>query len=780
MNRVVLSAAVLLCASYAQVFGQFTITSPPANPNNPQATRPLPGADLCTPTSAVACTTYQFTFTSNLDGQPGVTTISWSISSPVPSGLNGLTLNSNGVLSGRPTSPTSGIVPFQVTATATLPPPAEFPFNATAQVSIAINPPLSITTSSLPVALQGSSYSAALTATGGTSATGVAGAPAPPRYQWTAAQAGSKAFPAGLVPFTSIASVTGPAGNGDRIVLGNATGSGILSGILPPTLPGEVFTDASVQLAPGQVYANVYVPTAAERTGDFSMFPVPIIDPATNQAFPNNRIPVSRLFGLYAFRVASDKLPPGLTLSSDGAVTSTGSGPAVSGTFRLPVSVTDSAGGSSGASTVTGFISLTIVAPLVITSPPTSASRSILPPGEVSRPYSFTFSASGGTATYTWSVNSASGILPPNLALTGFSGTVLAGTPTTPGNYPFQVTVTDVNGRVATQPVSLTVYPAVGITTASILPTAQVQSAYTIPLIASPGLPPYTWNTLTSQPLPPGLQLASNGTLSGTPTTATVANVPSTFTAQVTDSLGGVATRTFQLTIDPPTPTVTVNVPDVVAPNSQPSVGIVPSSAFPVDLAGTLTLTFNSTAGADDQMIKFVANSSRTLQFTIPANTTNVVVENNNSQLQAGTTAGTITVTPALQTVGQTVSPALESKTITIPAAPPQFVGQATATRSGANGLLVTLSGFCTARQVVTAAFSFGGNANLQTRNLVVPQTVEDFATWYRDPTSILTGTQFRLNQPFTIHGNSNDVSSVTVILSSPQGPSQAITAQIQ
>lgn len=38
-----------------------------------------------------------------------------------------------------------------------------------------------------------------------------------------------------------------------------------------------------------------FVPTAAERRGDFSGLPTPIIDPLTRQPFPNNQIPANRL-----------------------------------------------------------------------------------------------------------------------------------------------------------------------------------------------------------------------------------------------------------------------------------------------------------------------------------------------------------------------------------------------------------------------------------------------------------------------------------------------------
>src|SRR5262245_18049891 len=58
------------------------------------------------------------------------------------------------------------------------------------------------------------------------------------------------------------------------------------------------------------------------------------------------------------------------------------------------------------------------------------------------------------------------------------------------------------------------------VTTTS-LPNATVQSPYSQQLAATGGTPPYTWTlNPSSGSLPPGLTLASNGTVSGTPTTA--------------------------------------------------------------------------------------------------------------------------------------------------------------------------------------------------------------------------------------------------------------------
>jgi hypothetical protein len=75
-----------------------------------------------------------------------------------------------------------------------------------------------------------------------------------------------------------------------------------------PDAPNETFSDASIQLAPGQFFSNVLVPTAAQRGGDYSTFSQPLIDPILGVPFARNVIPTSRLLGptgngLYAFEV---------------------------------------------------------------------------------------------------------------------------------------------------------------------------------------------------------------------------------------------------------------------------------------------------------------------------------------------------------------------------------------------------------------------------------------------------------------------------------------------
>ena len=88
---------------------------------------------------------------------------------------------------------------------------------------------------------------------------------------------------------------------------------------------------------------------------------------------------------------------------------------------------------------------------------------------------------------------------------------------------------------------TLTISPALAISTASSLPNAMVGIAYSITFTATGGYAPYTWSLASGSTLPAGLSLSSSGTLSGTPTAATPSGTPASFTIVVTDGSGNVA-----------------------------------------------------------------------------------------------------------------------------------------------------------------------------------------------------------------------------------------------
>jgi hypothetical protein len=198
--------------------------------------------------------------------------------------------------------------------------------------------------------------------------------------------------------------------------------------------------------------------------------------------------------------------------------------------------------------------------------------ESYFPPvGVVGSPYSFAFGGAGGCGPalpYQFSV--ISGSLPPGLTLAS-SGQV-GGTPTLAGSWSFWVNLSDqnppsadwcrpseaqrqftitINGSGGGSPPPPPPAATVSITTAS-LPAASVGSPYSSTFAASSSATP-SW-TIAAGSLPPGLSLASNGVLSGTPQAAGTAS----FTVRV--SAGGAQSQK-QFTLEV-TPALQISGPD--------------------------------------------------------------------------------------------------------------------------------------------------------------------------------------------------------------------------
>lgn len=89
--------------------------------------------------------------------------------------------------------------------------------------------------------------------------------------------------------------------------------------------------------------------------------------------------------------------------------------------------------------------------------------------------------------------------------------------------------------------------PPVTISTTQ-LPAATVDAAYSQALAATGGTGTYTW-ALSAGALPDGLTLSAQGVISGIPTTAGTAS----FTVQVTDSNGAMASEAFAIAVAPAT-----------------------------------------------------------------------------------------------------------------------------------------------------------------------------------------------------------------------------------
>ena len=229
--------------------------------------------------------------------------------------------------------------------------------------------------------------------------------------------------------------------------------------------------------------------------------------------------------GPYSFSVASGALPPGLTLSSSGALTGT---PTKGGTFTFSVRAT-AAGASPGTRTYTVKIVLTVT--------PTS-----LPAGTTGVAYSQPLTAVGATAPVTWTVSA--GALPPGLAI-GADG-VVTGTPTQAGSYSFTATAGDASTATGSASYSLTIgSPTLVRVSARLMPPAVRGVAYRQKLVVGGGSAPYTF-ALVSGVTPAGLRLAANGTIAGVvKQTART----STFQVEVVDRYGAQATFSYKIVV---------------------------------------------------------------------------------------------------------------------------------------------------------------------------------------------------------------------------------------
>lgn len=160
-----------------------------------------------------------------------------------------------------------------------------------------------------------------------------------------------------------------------------------------------------------------------------------------------------------------------------------------------------------------------------------------LAPAQVGTAYpSVEMIADGGTGPYSWTATG----LPTGFSMT--SGGILSGTPTAATTATITFTVIDATGQAVVATRSLTIKPAVAISTAS-LPNGQVSLAYASTTVAGTGgTSPYTFSATG---LPTGLSMSSAGVITGTPTAAGSYSVVVT----ITDSIYATATRTFAVTI---------------------------------------------------------------------------------------------------------------------------------------------------------------------------------------------------------------------------------------
>lgn len=195
---------------------------------------------------------------------------------------------------------------------------------------------------------------------------------------------------------------------------------------------------------------------------------------------------------------------------------------------------------------------------MTINEPPTPepfeiVTTSPLPVGYVGASYSCIIETSGGTPPF--SVYLLDSELPPGLSLDNATG-VISGTPTTPGNYSFDIEAYDFYDVILMNySLEITNGVAPTITTGSPLPGASLGTSYYLELEAT-GTLPIAFLESSENLLPPGLSLSNLGVISGTPTAVGTYE----FTIQAFNLFGD-DERTFSLTVTGTPPTIVTASP---------------------------------------------------------------------------------------------------------------------------------------------------------------------------------------------------------------------------
>jgi hypothetical protein len=412
----------------------------------------------------------------------------------------GLTLGSNCVVSGTPTTAGTQTVMVKVTDSAS-------PSNTTTgPESITINPAsVTLTLSSPPAGTAGTPYTGSIGVTGGSG-------------PYTCSLISGN-LPAGLT-LNANCSLTGtPTTPGTSTVVVKGTDS---------SSPANSNTGTvSIVINPAAVTLTLSPPPAG-----------------TVGTVYTGSIGVTGGTAPYSCSLVSGSVPAGLTLNSNCSLTGT---PTTAGTSTPTVKATDSA---NPANTSTGTVSIVInpaAVTLTLSSPPA---------GTVGTVYTGSIGVTGGTAPYSCSL--VSGSVPAGLTLN--SNCSLTGTPTTAGTSTPTVKATDSANpaNTSTGAVSIVINPAAVTLTLSAPPAGTVGTVYTGSIGVTGGTAPYSCS-LVSGAVPAGLTLNSNCSLTGTPTTAGT----STPTVKTTDSANpaNTSTGTVSIVINPAAVTLTLSSP---------------------------------------------------------------------------------------------------------------------------------------------------------------------------------------------------------------------------
>ncbi len=448
----------------------------------------------------------------------------------------------------------------------------------------------------------------------------------------------------------------------------------------------------------------------------------------------------------------SGTLPAGLTLSPDGSISGT---PMSASASRFLLVATDSDGNPAAQ-----------VCSLAVSRGALSVTGCPLPDAGAGQSYQASLNALGGSAPYTFT---ASGSVPDGITVSP-SGFV-SGSSAVAGSYPFNVTVREAAGQTFTQACSLNVAPSVlHITTACPLPDAQLGQSYSAQVAAAGGVSPYQFEFLGY--LPDGLQTASNGRLSGTPTTLG----GDAFQVRVTDAQGKTITAPCSVGVGlPDVPQIRITGFPSTVPPAATNIAVMAqlTGAYTQPLYGQVTLDVlpntQSTEGAANQAdprLRF-ANGQAAMYFVIPAGSTQVTLP----LVSTGTVASTVVV--SLVKLGSTgVDLPLHPTPVIFSIAPVAPVITSACYTATSTGVNVQVNGYSTTRELTQANVTIGTN-QFQTDVSGIA------AAYFSAPETIRAGGSFALTLPYQVDlGSNNSISSASINLSNTVGGAGSRTIQ--
>jgi uncharacterized protein YhjY with autotransporter beta-barrel domain len=457
-------------------------------------------------------------YSASVSASGGTGSYTYAVVGSLPPGL--FFDSTSGAITGTPTS--GGSFTFTIRAEdGTTGPGAPYSGSRSYTVSVGA-PTIVLSPATLVNATVGQSYSATITANGGT-----------PGYTYSAV---ASTLPPGLT-LAANGTLSGvPTAGGsftfDVTATDNSGGSGPFTGTRSYTL-------------------TVNAPTIA-------VGPASLPNPTAGVPY-NEALTASGGTAGYGFAVTSGALPAGLSISGN-AITGT---PTAGGTFTFTITATDSSTGTGAPYTGSRAYTLTVGAATIQIMPAT------LPNDLAGAMYSQTLTASGGNGTYSYAVTA--GALPPGWSLS--PGGVLSGTATATGSVNFTITATDQSTGAGAPYSGSRAYSVVlgspNLTLAAPTLSATAGQAYSGNFVAGGGTAPYTYSVLNPALLPPGLTMATDGTLSGTPTSTGTFG----FTVRARDSTTGPGSPFnvagfYTFTVSAPTAPVAGNVSVTVAYNS--------------------------------------------------------------------------------------------------------------------------------------------------------------------------------------------------------------------